>query len=333
MKPSLKRIVILCSGALLFACANLGYHAQPPDAMPLAEQAYQSGRARHLAHQPEQAKADFEAALRAVPNHVNARNGLAVLAAEEGDLDGAIGHWERMTAGANSVDSGYLLSNLGYAYYLKGNLAQAQLALENACLQDPLNYRAWHHLGNVLGQLGQRARAEAMYRQAAALRGHDFKADYAISTTSTIPAIEKAVRAVGDNDTRWARTEIRQDDSGMFVLERIEAQIPATLTLEISNGNGVKGMARAVARSIGAGQGRVVRLTNQKGYGVRQTRVEYQADFRLAAERLAERVGGVPLLVSGNSGRADIRVVLGHDRIAAHKTALVVVEKALPDAG
>ncbi|SHH40688.1 LytR C-terminal domain-containing protein [Massilia sp. CF038] len=333
MKPSLKRIVILCSGALLLACADMGYRMPQSDPVPSAEHAYRTGRVHHLAHQFEQARADYEAVLRAVPGHVNARNGLAVLAAEAGDLDAAIALWEGLTANAAGVDSGYLLSNLGYAYYLRGDLSSAQTALESACLQDPLNDRAWHHLGNVLGKLGQRERAQAMYRQAAALRGHDFKSDYAIAAVAGVPAIEKAVKVDSNEDTRWARTEIRQDQSGMFVLERIEAAPRETLTLEISNGNGVKGMARAVARSIGADQGRVVRLTNQKGFGVRQTRVEYQASFRLAAERLATRVGGVPMLMPGASGRADIRVVLGHDRVAANKAALVAVEKSQPGAG
>ncbi|UUZ56773.1 tetratricopeptide repeat protein [Massilia sp. H-1] len=146
------------------------------------------------------ARADYDEALRALPGHVNARNGLAVLAAEQGDLDAAIGHWQALTANGTGVDSAFLLSNLGYAYYLRGDLALALATLENACLQDPLNYRAWHHLGNVLGNLGQTARAAAMHRQAMALRGHDFKSDYAVAPGASLPAIENAVRAVSSDD-------------------------------------------------------------------------------------------------------------------------------------
>jgi hypothetical protein len=334
MTPTIKRLFILSAGALLFACADMGYRAQPGGPGPWAEQAYRSGRAHHLARQFDRARADYEEALRAVPDHVNARNGLAVLAAEQGDLDAAIGHWQALTAnGAGAgTDSAFLLSNLGYAYYLRGDLALAQSTLEAACLQDPLNYRAWHHLGNVLGHLGQSARAGAMHRQAMALRGHDFKSDYAVAPGAGLPAIEKAVRAAANEDERWARTDIRQLDSGMFVLERVAARPRENVLLEISNGNGVKGMARAVARTIGAGEGRVVRLTNQKGFGVRISRIEYQADFRLAAERMAERLGGVPTLKAASAGRADIRVVLGHDRISAQQVPLATVGKPVPDA-
>ncbi|HEU4775797.1 MAG TPA: LytR C-terminal domain-containing protein [Telluria sp.] len=332
MQPAIKRVVILCAGALLFACADIGQRTRPAEPAPWAEQAYRSGRAHHLARQYEQARVDYEDALRVLPGHVNARNGLAVLAAEQGQLDTAIEHWEALTAGRSGVDSAFLFSNLGYAYFLRGDLARAQASLEHACLQDPLNYRAWHHLGNVLGGLGQSARAAAMHRQAMALRGHDFKSDYAVAPGAGLPAIEQAVRASGQDDERWARTEIRQEDNGMFVLERIEARPREGVLLEISNGNGVKGMARAVARSIGAGEGRVVRLTNQKGFGVRVTRVEYQAAFRLAAERMAERLGGVSLLKAGGVDRADIRVVLGHDRVAPQKPPLATVAKPVPDA-
>ncbi|UUZ51314.1 hypothetical protein LP420_18680 [Massilia sp. B-10] len=167
------------------------------------------------------ARADYDEALRALPGHVNARNGLAVLAAEQGDLDAAIGHWQALTANGTGVDSAFLLSNLGYAYYLRGDLALALATLENACLQDPLNYRAWHHLGNVLGNLGQTARGGhappgdglARPRLQVRLRGCPRRQ----------PARHRKTRCARRKQRRprWARTEIRQLDSGMFVLERI----------------------------------------------------------------------------------------------------------------
>ncbi len=329
MTPSIKRMTIVCAGALLFACADIGQRAAPPDPLPLAEHAYQSGRAHHLARRLDRARADYEAALQIVPSHVNARNGLAVLAAEQGELDTAIALWESMTATGPSIDSAFLFSNLGYAYALRGDLALAEAALEKACLQDPLNFRAWQHLGNVLAKQGQHARANAMQRQARALRGHHFPSDYAMASGSALPAIDKAVSAANKGEDRWARTEIRQIDSAMFVLERVEARGREAVALEISNGNGVAGMARAVARSIGAGEGRVVRLTNQKGFAVRKTRVEYQAAFRLAAERLAERLGGAAVQQSVG-GPVDLRVVLGHDRVRATARHVAIVAKTPP---
>lgn len=317
MTPTIKRLVMVCSGTLLFACADIAYRAPSSDPVPNAEHAYQSGRSHHLAQRYSEARTAYEAALYAVPSHVNARNGLAVLHAENGELDKAIGHWNLLTEKADGVESAFLFSNLGYAYYLRGDYVQARAALENACLQDPLNYRAWRHLGNVLDKLGDTARAQAMHRQAAALQGHDLRSDLAQAPPSKVKAIAAAARPQ-DDDQRWAQTEVTQDASGMFVLRRVEAPAStaakASVLLEISNGNGVRGMARTLARRIGAGEGRVVRLTNQKGYGVRVTRVEYSQAFKLAAERIAQRVGAVQLVQVNRVGRADIRVVLGRDQ-------------------
>jgi nucleoid-associated protein YejK len=65
----------------------------------------------------------------------------------------------------------------------------------------------------------------------------------------------------------------------------------------------------------------VVRLTNEKGFGVRQTRVEYLPAFRDTAERLARYIGSGEPVEIAMDGHADVRLVIGHDlpfqRIAA----------------
>jgi hypothetical protein len=58
---------------------------------------------------------------------------------------------------------------------------------------------------------------------------------------------------------------------------------------------------------------KVVRLTNEKGFAVRQTRIEYQPAFRSVAERLAERYGAAKPVEVSMAGRADVRLVIGHD--------------------
>ena len=329
MKRNFKRIVILCTGTLLLACADIAYRTPQPQQFPQAERAYQLGRMHHLAQRLDLARAAYEEALLAVPSHLKARNGLAVLHAEQGDLNAAIAHWETMTASRAGVESAFLFSNLGFAYYLRGEYARAQAALENACLQDPLNHRAWRHLGNVLVKLGDHERARAMHRQAAALQGHDIKADLALVPGTRLALVDNAVRP--EDDGNWAQTNVRQTEDGLWVLERIEAKQSRTaVLLEISNGNGVTGMARSLARSIGSGEGRVVRLTNHKGFAVRKTRVEYQGAFKLAAERLAERFGNAQVVEAGRGGPADIRVVLGHDllKLAAPAVAGAVTPAA-----
>ena len=367
MQSVVKRLGLLCAGGLLLACAEMEQQAAAPApvvlASPaaLANEAYLLGRGAHMANRFDEAVASYEAALRAEPAHVNARNGLATVYAEQGDFPRAIALWRGLTeerAGQAGPHSAFLFSNLGYAQFLNGEYEQALGALEKACVLDPLNYRAWRHLGNALDKLGQHARAQQMLRQAAALQQHDFKADYAATSGSGVAAIAKAVLAPERSSQQWAETQIHTDASGMLTLRRVEANVataapvvaaplrqaaqalteltaaaphtlpntlPHTLTntlpnalLEIRNGNGVTGMARALASRMTAPV-QVVRLTNQKGFAVQRTRVEYQGEFREAAERLAARFGAATVVPVEHVGRADMRLVIGHDLVGKQR--------------
>jgi Flp pilus assembly protein TadD len=96
--------------------------------------------------------------------------------------------------------------------------------------------------------------------------------------------------------------------------ERLPAQpITALALLEIRNGNGVTGMAKALSLRMGDPAFEVARLTNEKGFNVRQTRVEFQAGFRPAAERLAQRFGNAAVVEVANCKKTDLRLVLGRD--------------------
>ena len=327
MNASIKRLALLSASGLLLACTSIGTPLLTPAD---AEQSYQAGRADHLARRPEQARRHYEAALVAAPGHVDARNALAAWHAEHGDLKQAIGLWEGLAGTVAGPAHGYVLSNLGYARFLVGDLAGARSALEQACLLDPLNHRAWHHLGNVLGKQGQRERAEAMYRQAAALLGHDFKSDYAMVSKAGLPAIEAAVQqAAVEEDDGFGRTEITQNDGGVFILRRLEAKgklglagVAARPMLEISNGNGVNGMARTLARMMW--EEKVVRVSNHKGFDVKRTRVEYRPNYKSAARRLAQRVGASELVPVNSTGKADMRLVIGRDLAKPMENAVLL---------
>jgi Tfp pilus assembly protein PilF len=422
---TLKRLSILCAGALLWACADQSGNFTLPEraAQRQADDAYARARNFHLAHKYDDALRAYRDALQADPQHVNARNGLATVYAERRAFAQAIPIWRSLTeklSMASGPDSAYLLSNLGYAYFLNGEYANAVATLEKACLLDPLNYRAWHHLGESLQKLGQEDRAQAMFRQAQALQQHDMREDLATAGGTASPPIEAAVKA-GGRDQEWLATDTLRGGNGMLELRRVHrsqaaqaqpvvaepvAQIqpvvpapapgalgqpvvsapePVALTepvvpavkplaltepvvpaarpvalpapaageaagpiadvtataalpgklpslpeaalstqvalLEIRNGNGVTGMAKALSGQIGDAQLKVKRLTNEKGFGVRQTRIEYQFGFRAAAQRLAQRFDNAALVEVSNCKKTDMRLVIGHD-VARPKFAL-----------
>jgi Flp pilus assembly protein TadD len=323
----------------LLACADNSFRLAPAAVVApnfaSADDAYVVARSQHMALRFEDAFRSYQSALRIMPTHVNARNGLATLYAERGEFEKAVPLWQALTATLGEqagTASAFLFSNLGYALFLKGDFEAALTALEKACVLDPLNHRAWDHLGSALDKLGLPERAQQMYRQAATLRQHDFKNDYAVAPNSGIAAIDSAVAAL-DRDDEWARTQVEASGGGVFVLRRIPARarvtdagttgadrmnpVPAAtaVLLEIRNGNGVTGMARSLAGTLRGSDMQVVRLSNQKGFGVKGTRVEYLPDFRASAERLAARFGAAAVVAVPHVGRAEVRLVIGRDLV------------------
>ena len=343
---TLKRLSLLCAGPLLLACSNLSDHVALPAAGTVArsaDDAYQAGRNFHLARKYDDALRAYQQALAADPHHVNARNGIATLYAERRAFNQAIPIWRELTAPltmSSGPSQAYLFSNLGYAYFLNGQYADAVTALEKACLLDPLSHSAWFHLGESLQTLGQEQRAQDMFRQAAALQAHDVRADLSAAGGSGVPALQQAVKAEARPGDEWAATPAVPHADSESGPSRPAAPPPppeplpvAVLTppapppssprlpqdavqpalLEIRNGNGVTGMARSLAQRMGDPSLKVVRLTNEKGFGVRQTRVEYQHGHLPAAQHLAARFENAALVEVSNCTRTDLRLVLGRD--------------------
>ena len=363
-KPSriLPATLSLLCGALLLACAAPPEHgaasaqvAPAPDTQNTtasADASYARGRALHLARRHDAAIAAYQAAIQADPAHVNARNGLAIAYAERREFARAIPIWRELTRGATMASgpaTAFLFANLGHAHLLDGDYDAAVTALEKACLLDPLDARAWHYLGTALQQLGQDERARQMLRQAAALREHDLRADYATLQGARPLPIAQALEteAMRRQDGEWAVVEVASTGNGMFELRRVAARKPrvpvptpapsglplpaAVAALEISNGNGRQGLARLLASQLRAPDMKIVRLSNEKGFAVRRTRIEYRPAYRALAERLARRVGAsqpVPV----DAARADVRLVLGHD-LAPQRIAACPAAPAIPPNG
>ena len=346
MRRTLKmtRLALLCAG--LMACSPSGWRAAL-DTGVQAEEVYRTGRAQHLAQQPAAARATYQAVLRLEPGHPGARNGLATLHAEGRELEPAIAIWRELTASIG-LDAGpgkaYLFANLGQAYLLGGAHGEARGALERACLLDPLNPRAWQLLGDALAALGQAERAAQMHKQAAALRQHDLRADFAAATggTSEVASLGQALAKPAPlQHPDWAQAYVHVAADGMMELRRLpaarEMPQPATLAatvarLEIRNGNGVTGMARALSNRIDEPGIRVTRLSNEPGFAVSHTRIEYEASHADAARRLAQRLGSTQLREVDLGAPVNLRLVLGRD-LALHGTALRLAPPAPAEYG
>ncbi len=99
--------------------------------------------------------------------------------------------------------------------------------------------------------------------------------------------------------------------------------------LEISNGNGVTGMAKRVSQLLGRRGIPVHRLTNQQTYRQMMTAIQYRDGFEREAENLKERLHGYAVVARVDTPRpwVDIRVVLGKD-IKTHMAEIETEEPA-----
>ncbi len=329
MRLTISRLAAASACLALGACASHLAHAPLLAAPPDADAAYLAGRRHFDAGDLPAAQAAYALALRSAPRHVHARNGLAVLHAQRGEHAAAIAHWLALTqeAGTPRPQQAYLFSNLGHAYALSGRDALALPALEQACLLDPLNALAWQHLAQVLERLGQPERAAVMLRQAQSLQEHDLRRDAALlrgeelasapaSASAPLPTLVPVQEAPA-----MARIDIVQSD-GMARLRRVPAAAQAQAAtvaslarprLEILNGNGVPGMAAALARSLAGAAVQVVRLGNDASFQVARTRVEYRPAQEQAARQLARRLGSQVQVLAADCPASELRLILGHD--------------------
>ncbi|WP_317202598.1 LytR C-terminal domain-containing protein [Janthinobacterium sp.] len=343
MRHTVHHLILAGAGALLLGCA--GGRPQPT-AAPVAQPAQRSadgyaalGRKLQEDGRDAEAGRAYAAARGLEPGHVGARNGLAVLAAARGDYAVALALWRDLTAGAAAAPrNAFLFGNLGYAYFLSGDNARALAALEQACVLDPLNALGWEHLGAVLEKMGQEERAALMFRQARSLRQHDAGRDYALlrraaAAPSSPPPSPTPQGAADSAPAPRVRSEIIAA-GGILQLRRVAGAGPAAppppslpslppvspvsggappLSLEIRNGNGVAGMAAALARTLASEQLRVVRLGNEATFTVARSRVAYRPRQAGAARVLATRLGPLVEIDAAACKVADLCVILGRD--------------------
>lgn len=273
---------------------------------------YALGRYYHGAQRHDDARKAYLQALSLDPTYAKAANALAILYAETGDLRQSADLLKKLTQAG--PEASHLFSNLGHVYFMDGRYEEARQALEKATALDPGNVRAWNNLGSVLEKLGEDEHARSVFTRARA-------------GTPGSPA--KVVNKEDDNSRHGTRVqalgggvyEVRpmQALSGFNAAPAVATSLPASARMsparvEVSNGNGVTGMAKAVSRMIHGRELKVMRITNQSRFIEPVTRIEYNDGYEQAARGLASRIGPSVVTASGSVGPAvDVRIVLGKD--------------------
>lgn len=271
-----------------------------------AEAYYQLGRNHQLQGNLDMALTGYTYAIARDARHMEARNAAAAIHAQQGRLDQARAMMLAVIADFPLASQAH--NNLGYIDHLRGEHVSAAREIRRALVLDPLNRRAQNNLRLVEAALAEAAQPPEP--AAASL------------------AVALAAQAVVDAPLpeRMAQLELVQVVPNVYELKMpklVEPIIampavpaaPGPSRLDVANADGTPGLARRVSVLLGQRGFPVARLSNERPFGQRTTRVQYRPGYALQAEALGKMIDGPVVLapVASLASKADMRVVLGRD--------------------
>ena len=300
----------------------------------------------------------YRKSIAADAQNIEARNALGVALAQAGRLADAEDTLRRALVLA--PDLAHVRSNLGYVLLLAGKSDEAVTQLKAALTRDRNNAMARANLREALARsdalLHHAATAPITPREVIASVGAPEAIESAPSegapmtisvplpitavelprplaastapmtlrvvTAPTVPSLSE--RAAGTDSVRLAA---HVDPGTSSTIRPVAPERP--LRLEVSNGNGVAGMAARVGRWLTAQGTPVDRLSNQPRYAQQRTTIQYGSGHEEAALHIARslpanaRADTLPT----QGLRSDVRVVLGHDWV---QTAACLGHKSCP---
>ncbi|SMF10804.1 Tetratricopeptide repeat-containing protein [Pseudogulbenkiania subflava DSM 22618] len=311
---------------------------------------YQLGRYYQGQNRTDKAIPAFQKALALDSQYAEAHNALGALYAAQGRYDMAIAEFQN--ALATSPSSPHFLNNLGYTFYLQGRYAEAAAIYEKAVALNPSDLKIVNNRNLTMAKLGGREQTKpatllAGTPQAAQAPAAETSVGAATEkvvdpkqqenvvavatplpsapppTSSPVPfttaeghSVQKTAIEPPGTDRHASQQEKNAPAAVLALKETTQATMTHPLPrFEVSNGNGVTGMAKRVGYVL-ANQGFAkARLTNQKPFQQSVTLVEYRQGFAPEAERLSASLPVKPMIKEKNDLRTstDIRLVLGKD--------------------
>ncbi|EZP40203.1 LytR C-terminal domain-containing protein [Janthinobacterium lividum] len=321
-------LMFACAG-LLPACGHLpgpatqSNHAAPPQARIDDSPATRSaafcklGKRMQELGDPRAAMAAYSEALLLTPDSADARNGAAVLHAQLGQLETAR---SMLQALAQEAPTARTYNNLGYVLYLQGDYAQAASVLRQSLQLDNGQQPARANLDLTIAAL---ARSISTVDATA----ETIAPDLAPAPTPAAPASRLQLTQSQPNifTLSWRDTPVAAYAALPAPAKPVAPAKAATLPrLEVINGNGATGMAARMRGMLGGMGISVLRLGNQRPYGVQVSSIVYRPGHAEAAAALALALGGMPQLQaaddSGVGAGADLRILLGKDAAASLRT-------------
>ena len=293
-----------------------------PDAHYLLGDFHQ-GRGRH-----REAIEEFNKAIRIDPLFVKAFNGIAVSLDQMGEHERAQEYYQAALAIKPDLD--YLYNNLGYSYLLQERYEEAAAAFEKAnTLAGGQASRIRNNLAlanTALGKVDPASVPAAPKHQALIeyttanhlLKNGGFenaREHYgkALSLDPGLQAARKGAEVAGlladVKRSLDGEGTIRMDGQGQMAVIGRDG-------VEVSNGNGVRLMAKDVGSFLKKQGFKVVRLTNADHFSHARASIYYRGDAEFTALRVKEAIPGITQMKKVGAFDRDnvqVRVLIGKD--------------------
>jgi len=313
----------ICTAFALSGCATLGElsdklshsvsSAQDQDAGLGPLQLYERAK-QHQAHgRYALAITDYQHALERDRALADAHNGLGIIYSQQGRYDQALAEFN--AAIALKPDAGYLHNNLGYVLLLEGQNQEALNVLETAVALEPDNEKAAFNLQFARVRLGMSLQMAP--KQPTEVAESVRQPRSALPPETSTDRLQLIALAPNVYELK-AREEIVP-----LAPASVEAEVPLReppqrarpFRLEISNGNGAKGMARQVAAMLDRNGIHANRITNHVTFRQPMTEIQYRHGYQAEAIALRDMVPAQLKAVPDSALRKNVqvRVLLGKD--------------------
>ena len=300
---------------------NIRHANQSPKIMYLLGRYYQGKIDYH------KAIAAYEKALAEKPDYVEVHNSLGIIYSIQSRYELALQHFHK--AIEISPAETHLYNNLGYAYLIQGKEAEAAQSLEKALLLDSENKRARHNLAITYERIGLNDEA-ALLKMALVNTSSPEVSEAHDATQATVPKQRDIAESRVSNKSESKITQLSdayefkarsKDPLNTIVAEQASGSTAIGLSgnkdtrIEISNGNGVTGMAGRVSAFFQQHGLAKARLTNHQAFNQSQTEIYYRSGNYQQAYQINQILPRQAKLVESKELRNDIQVkiLLGQD--------------------
>lgn len=257
----------------------------------------------------QKAIAAYERALEVKPDYVEVHNGLGVIYSMQGKHELSLRHFDKAIELAPQET--YLYNNLGYAHLIRSNFAEAIKSLSKALSLDPENKRAQWNL--------------AIAQEKNHLDNKVIASQPNPDNSSTVVTQELSITntdEAGDHITRFREyadsplTSVISSSDDLDAHDK-NSSLPdnKNIRLEVSNGNGITGMAKQISVFFQQHGVASVRLTNHQTYNQNKTEIYYRSENYHQAYQINQMLPVPVKLVESDQLRHDIqiKILLGQD--------------------